>query len=80
MKTINITAKCSDMFSMILRDDKDKSIAEYTGYVPSWLPNSNVQHYGDYIELSIDVDTGMITNWKKPTNKQLTDLFEKENE
>jgi hypothetical protein len=27
------------------------------------------EHYGDYIILDIDIDTGVIKNWKKPTKE-----------
>lgn len=68
MKTINITAKCSDMFAANLKED-GKIIGEYDGYVPDFMPGN---HYGDYVELQIDIDTGKILNWKKPTAKQLS--------
>ena len=29
------------------------------------------QHWGDYVELDIDVDSGQIINWKVPTDKVL---------
>lgn len=70
MTTIKICAKCSDMFSAQLIED-GKRIGEYNGYVPKWFPNPNVQHYGDYVELEIDIATGKIVNWKKPTAAQL---------
>lgn len=67
MKIISISAKCSDLFNATLLED-NKVLGEYTGYVPDWFPG---QHYGDYVELKIDVDTGLILNWKKPTKKDL---------
>jgi hypothetical protein len=69
-KTIKVTAKCSDMFSASLVET-DKPVRSYDGYVPAWFPNPNVQHFGDYVELEIDIDTGRIVNWKKPTQAQL---------
>ena len=74
--TIRITAKCSDMFSAELL--QDKASKEYDGYVPAWFPNSNVEHYGDYVQLHIDLETGQIINWKCPTQKQLETTFKKE--
>ena len=74
MKTIRITAKCSDMFGASLVD-AGKLVGEYDGYVPSWFPNPKSDHYGDYVQLQIDVDTGKILNWKKPTKTQLDDAF-----
>ena len=71
MKIVNIYAKCSDAFTAVLLDN-DKVVGEYTGYVPNFLPNRRVQHFGDYVELSIDVETGKIVNWKKPTTKDLS--------
>ena len=77
MKTIIINAKCSDMFGAALTQD-GKTVGEYDGYVPSWFPNPNSNHYGDYVELEIDIETGKIVNWKKPTAENLKD-FVKEN-
>ena len=72
-KTIKITAKCSDMFSATLHED-GKQIGRFDGYVPDWMPG---QHYGDYVELEIDIATGQILNWKCPTMGQLKKTFEK---
>ena len=73
MTTIHVSAKCSDMFGAQLIQD-GKRVGEYDGYVPAWFPNPNVQHCGDYVELQIDVETGQIVNWKKPTAAQLKDF------
>jgi hypothetical protein len=64
---LTMSAKCSDMFSASLTDDKGTYL-EYDGYVPNFFPGT---HYGDYVELVIDTDTGQILNWKKPTKKDL---------
>lgn len=77
MKTIKITAKCSDMFSAALFENGVLK-GEYDGYVPAWFPAPTVQHYGDYVELTIDLDTGKIVNWKKPTRANLADFKEPE--
>ena len=66
--TIQITAKCSDLFSAVLCEADGKPIAEYHGYVPEFMPG---EHFGDYVELTIELETGKILNWKKPTKKQL---------
>ena len=55
------------MFHATLRKD-GKQIGEYSGYVPDFMPGN---HYGDYVQLEIDTDTGLIVNWKKPTDAQL---------
>jgi len=73
MKVISINAKCSDLFWASFSDNGNFK-GEYDGYVPDWMPG---QHYCDYVEMQIDVDTGQILNWKKPTQKQLRETFEK---
>ena len=61
------------MFSASLIDkDGDQIGKDYNGYVPNWMPG---QHYGDYILLDIDVETGKILNWKPPTEFQLKKTF-----
>lgn len=74
---IKVTAKCSDLCSIILCEEDGRPIAEHDGYVPSWLPANNVEHFGDYVELTIDLATGKILNWQKPTKKQLKGTFPK---
>jgi hypothetical protein len=58
------------MFGATLAGD-GKIIGSYDGYVPDWFPRPGVEHYGDYVELTIDIETGQIVGWKKPTKKQL---------
>jgi len=55
---------------------------EYEGYVPSFFPNDDdgSSHYGDYLILNIDAETGQIMNWKKPTQEQLQALLNSEDE
>jgi hypothetical protein len=67
MRVIDICAKCSDMFGANLIVD-GQSAGGYDGYVPDFFPG---QHFGDYVQLKIDIDTGNIVNWKKPTEKDL---------
>lgn len=69
-KTITFSAKCSDMFSARLDDGR-----EYDGYVPSFFPG---QHYGDYVQLEIDLATGQILNWAAPSKKELDEIFSTE--
>jgi hypothetical protein len=59
------------MFSAFLYKD-NKIVGEYDGYVPDFMPT---KHYGDYVCLEIDIDTGAIVNWKKPTQAALNKTF-----
>jgi len=65
-KILKICVKCSDRFSAHI-ELKGKTLT-HDGYVPDFMPEN---HYGDYVELDIDVETGQIVNWVKPTDKQL---------
>ena len=72
-QVIKVCAKCSDLFSAVLVED-GKQVGEYSGYVPEIFPG---QHYGDYVQLDIDVKTGVVLNWKVPSEKQLKETFDK---
>lgn len=67
-KVLKMFLKVSDQFSAALHDANDKELKEYEGYVPDFFPG---EHYGDYVILDIDIDTGRILNWKTPTPKQI---------
>jgi len=68
IKSVFITAKCSDLCHVNFKDEHGNSIGKRDDYVPSWMPE---QHDGDYVEIEIDVSTGTILNWKIPTQKEL---------
>ena len=73
IKEIRINAKCSDLFAATLHDKNGDQIGGmYSGYVPSLMPG---QHFGDYIELDIDLATGKILNWKVPTKRQIDEFL-----
>jgi hypothetical protein len=62
-KTLKIHCKVSDRFCADVYDADGNCLGgQEDGYVPGFMPGN---HYGDYIILDIDIDTGMITNWKK---------------
>lgn len=69
-KFVSVVGKVSDRCFTQLLDENKKVIATHDGYVPALIPGG----YGDYIELEIDIETGQILNWVKPT-KELLDLF-----
>lgn len=70
-RTIEISAKCSDLFSATLFEG-GKQKGCHDGYVPDFMPG---QHWGDYVQMEIDVETGQILNWEKPTDEQLKETF-----
>jgi len=74
MKTLTISVKCSDMFCASLVES-GKPAKDYNGYVPEWFPNPKEEHYGDYVQLTIDIETGKILNWKEPTVTDLKETF-----
>lgn len=68
-KTLKIYTKVSDRFTASLCDQDGKEIfCQDEGYVPDFMPG---EHYGDYVILDIDIDTGQILNWKKPTPESI---------
>jgi hypothetical protein len=69
-RILKLCLKTSDGFAARLIEDS-KETADYTGYVPDFFPED---HYGDCVELDIDIDTGKIVNWKRPTKKELKQL------
>lgn len=71
-KTISFSAKCSDMFGAAFLDKDRKEVAEYDGYVPGFFPG---KHYGDYVQLDVDLATGQIINWKAPTLAQINETL-----
>jgi len=71
-KILKIQVKCSDAFSCDLVCSEGSVVRSYEGYVPDIMPG---KHYGDYVMLDIDIDTGMILNWKVPTKEQMRDFI-----
>lgn len=68
-KELRLHLKVSDMFTASIHDDTGKELGgQDDGYVPDFMPGD---HYGDYVILNIDLDTGLVTNWKTPTREQI---------
>lgn len=64
LKTLRIHTKVCDSFQYTLEDAQgDEVHSQDDGYVPAFMPGD---HYGDYIILDIDLETGRILNWKRP--------------
>jgi hypothetical protein len=70
IKIARVCAKTVDTCAIKFLDEDGKYVGERCDYVPDYFPE---EHYGDYLELDIDVETGVILNWKKPTQKELKD-------
>lgn len=69
---MRINAKCSDLFSAVFADEAGNDVADYCGYVPGFMPG---EHYGDYVEIDIDLKTGTILNWKAPSLKAINEAL-----
>lgn len=71
--TFHVHLKLCDSFGGRITDQDGHTLVEKDdGYVPGFFPGN---HYGDYVILDIDIDTGMIKNWKKPTKEQLEEFI-----
>jgi hypothetical protein len=78
VKTLKIHCKVSDRFTASLVSASGTVVHEQDdGYVPGFMPGP---HYGDYIVLDIDIDTGMVTNWEKPTANEIQEWIKGEEE
>jgi hypothetical protein len=65
---LRIVAKCSDNCYASLETKDGTILKERNSYVPEMMPG---EHYGDYVEIDIDIATGKILNWKKPSEAAL---------
>lgn len=77
VRTIRISAHCSDSCSIDALDADGNVLVEYDGYVPAFMPG---QHYGDSVDLEIDVATGKINNWTADSAAILKELKERSEE
>lgn len=66
MATIKIGGKVSDMFDARIYDDNGVKILDYDGYVPD-IPGIGG---GDYINITIDLETGKIEDWEPMTAEE----------
>ena len=73
-KELRVHLKVSDRFTASLHDQNGEEIfLQEDGYVPDFMPE---KHYGDYVILNIDIDTGQITNWSTPTEDEIKNFME----
>jgi hypothetical protein len=71
ISTITISAKCSDLCYVQLLDKDDRLLAQRDGYVPKFMPENGPENGGDYVVLDIDLETGIILNWKRPSKQSI---------
>ena len=72
-KELRIHMKVCDGFEGAIYDQDGQQIGEdYEGYVPKFMPG---EHYGDYLILNIDIETGKILNWKTPSKEQIEEFI-----
>lgn len=77
-KTLHIHLKVSNCFGGKITDQDGSILVDKDdGYVPDFMPG---EHYGDYVILDIDLDSGQIKNWKKPTAEQIENFIGGEDE
>lgn len=68
-KVLKIYSKIRDQFTGYIVDQDDQQIGkDHDGYVPDFMPGN---HYGDYLILNIDLDTGQVLNWTPPSKQQI---------
>jgi hypothetical protein len=56
------------LFAASYINGRGEKVGDYDGYVPDFMPE---EHYGDYVELDINVKTGQIINWSFPSQEEL---------
>jgi hypothetical protein len=69
---VEVNAKVTDRGCYGLKGPEGELIAELDGYVPKIFPGN---HYGDYLLLEIELETGLIKNWKKPSPREVALAF-----
>lgn len=74
---MHMNAKCADLFWARFSDAAGNALGEYEGYVPDFMPG---EHYGDYVELEVDLKTGQILNWKAPKPSEIRQSIAKKQE
>ncbi|PNA96559.1 MULTISPECIES: hypothetical protein [unclassified Pseudomonas] len=69
---LRLHIKVRDGFAAGLQDAQGDEVGSYEGYVPGFFPG---EHYGDYLILNIDLETGHIKNWKKPAAAEIEKML-----
>lgn len=72
VKYLRMYLKIRDEMSFTLHDENNVQLGEYEGYVPNDIIPGE---FGDYMDLKIDLDTGQIVNWFKPSSSALAAII-----
>jgi hypothetical protein len=71
-KYVSLFCKVCDSGTYELLDENNDSLKLIDDYVPLGIfPESG----GDYLSLTIDLETGQIQDWKKPTAENIVEAF-----
>jgi hypothetical protein len=71
-RTVEVHCKVCDSGHYALKNHCSETLATRDDYVPSFFPG---EHYGDYLILDIDLETGRIVNWKRPEPVEVSRAF-----
>ena len=77
VKKLSLQIKVTDRFYADLIDEQGEVVGNIELDVPNFFPGD---HYGEYLYLDIDIETGQVTNWNKPTAKQIEAIINGANE
>lgn len=72
-KVIQVHCKVRDEGSYTLKDQDGEEICSKEGYVPGFFPD---KHFGDYLILDIEIESGKILNWVPPSKEQIQEFVE----
>ncbi len=74
VKSINLHIKVRDEFCWKIVNSEWETVLDLDDvYVPGFFP---WEHYWDYLILDIDLETGQILNWKKPTADDIKEYID----
>lgn len=72
-KTVEVHCKVRDEGCYTLKDQDGAQIAQRSDdYVPGFFPG---QHDGDYLILEIELETGRVVNWQRPSPSDVQEAF-----
>ena len=70
VRYLELIAKCNDMCQSRYYDENNELIKDNDGNVPYI---ESIGGGGDYINITIDLQTGTIVNWQPPSQEELID-------